>query len=92
MSAVARTGRGPYFRDLHLARRNIVEDRVGLPLRVVLRLLEAGTEQPLTGAHVDIWQADHEGRYSGFRPLRAAPGQVVTSDSVPRDIVAPSET
>jgi protocatechuate 3,4-dioxygenase beta subunit len=57
-----------------------------------LRLLEAGTGRALTYAHVDIWQADHEGRYSGFRPFRAAPGQVVTSHTVPRDLVAPAET
>jgi protocatechuate 3,4-dioxygenase beta subunit len=36
--------------------------------------------------------ADHEGRYSGFRLFHARPGQVVTSRTVPRDIVAPSET
>jgi len=83
---------GPYFRVVHLERRNIVEDRIGLPLRVGLRLVDAGMEQPLTGAHVELWQADHEGRYSGFRPFRATPGQVVTSESVPRDIVAPAET
>ena len=41
---------------------------------------------------VEVWQADHEGRYSGFRPFRARPGQIVTSASVPRDVVAPSET
>jgi hypothetical protein len=40
---------GPYFRDVHLDRRNIVEDRAGLPLRVGLRLLDASTEQPLIG-------------------------------------------
>jgi protocatechuate 3,4-dioxygenase beta subunit len=61
-------------------------------LRIALRLLDAGTWSPLAGAEVEVWQADHEGRYSGFRPFRARPGQVVTSASVPRDVVAPSET
>ena len=83
---------GPYHRDVHLERRDITEDREGLPLRVALRLLDVATESPLTGAVVEVWQADHEGRYSGFRPFRARPGQVVTSESVPRDIVAESET
>ncbi len=82
---------GPYHRDVHLERRDITEDREGLPLRVALRLLDAGTGHPLTSAGVEVWQADHEGRYSGFRPFRARPGQVVTSESVPRDVVAPSE-
>jgi protocatechuate 3,4-dioxygenase beta subunit len=63
-----------------------------LPLRVALRLLDAGFGSPLTGAGVEVWQADHEGHYSGFRPFRARPGQVVTSESVPRDVAAPSET
>jgi protocatechuate 3,4-dioxygenase beta subunit len=83
---------GPYHRDVQLERRDITEDRDGLPLRVALRLLDAGTGSPLTGAAVEIWQADHEGRYSGFGPFSAEPGQVVTSESVPRDVVAPSET
>ena len=83
---------GPYHRDVHLERRDITEDRDGLPLRVALRLLDAGTGSPLTGAGVEVWQADHEGHYSGFRPFRARPGQVVTSESVPRDVVALSET
>lgn len=83
---------GPYHRDMHLERRDITEDREGLPLRVALRLLDAATGSPLTGAAVEVWQADHAGRYSGFRPFRPRPGQVVTSESVPRDVVAESET
>jgi protocatechuate 3,4-dioxygenase beta subunit len=83
---------GPYHRDVRLERREITEDRDGLPLRVALRLLDAATGSPLAGAGVEVWQADHEGRYSGFGPFRARPGQVVTSESVPRDVVAPSET
>jgi protocatechuate 3,4-dioxygenase beta subunit len=83
---------GPYHREVQLERRDITEDRGGLPLRVALRLLDAGTGSPLSGAVVEVWQADHEGHYSGFRPFSAEPGQVVTSESVPSDVVAPSET
>ena len=83
---------GPYRRDVQLERRDITEDRDGLPLRLALRLLDAGTGSPLIGAEVEVWQADHEGHYSGFAPFSAGPGQVVTSESVPRDVVAPSET
>lgn len=63
-----------------------------MPLRVGLRLLQADTGNPLTGAVVEVGQADHEGRYSGFAPFHARPGQVVTSASVPRDVIAPAET
>jgi protocatechuate 3,4-dioxygenase beta subunit len=83
---------GPYRRDMPPERRDITEGRDGVPVRVALRLLDAGTGNLLTGALVEVWQADHEGRYSGFRPFRTRPGQIVTSASVPRDVVAPSET
>ena len=33
-----------------------------------------------------------KGRYSGFPAFHAAPGQIVTSESVPHDLVAPGET
>src|SRR6185369_9049016 len=83
---------GPYHRDAPPERRDITEDRVGLPLRVGLRLVDASTGDRLSGSTVEVWQADHEGRYSGFLPFHARPGQVVTSASVPREIVAPAET
>jgi len=83
---------GPYHRDAPLEREDIREDRPGVPLRLGLRLVAAEDGTPLAGVPVEVWQADHEGRYSGFRPFRARPGQVVTSDSVPRDIVAADET
>jgi protocatechuate 3,4-dioxygenase beta subunit len=83
---------GPYHRDVHPQRRDITENLDGLTLRVGLRLLDAGAGNPLTDVPVEVWQADPEGRYSGFQPFHAQPGQVVTSASVPREIVAPSET
>jgi protocatechuate 3,4-dioxygenase beta subunit len=83
---------GPYHRDVPPERRAIAEDREGAALRVGLRLVDAETGDALSGVRVEVWQADHEGRYSGFRLFHARPGQVVTSRTVPRDIVAPSET
>ena len=83
---------GPYHRDAPSERRAITEDREGAALRVGLRLVDAETGDALSGVRVEVWQADHEGRYSGFRPFLARPGEVVTSAAVPRDIVAPSET
>lgn len=83
---------GPYHRDAPLERADIREDRPGAPLRLGLRLVAAQEGTPLAGVLVEVWQADHEGRYSGFRPFQAQPGQVVKSDSVPRDVVAADET
>jgi protocatechuate 3,4-dioxygenase beta subunit len=39
-----------------------------------------------------VWHADKDGRYSGFPPSSAAPGEVVVAGSVPRDVVAADET
>lgn len=83
---------GPYHRDLAAERTDITEGRPGVPLRLGLRLLASKTWTPLANVPVEIWQADHEGRYSGFPAFHAAPGQIVTSESVPHDLVAPDET
>jgi protocatechuate 3,4-dioxygenase beta subunit len=56
---------GPYYRDLDLERRDITEDREGVPLRVGVRLVTPGGG-PLAGALVEVWHADREGQYSGF--------------------------
>ncbi len=65
---------GPYHRDLDVERRDITDGCDGIPLRVGLRLLGPGGD-PLAGAHVEVWHADREGRYSGFPPEEATPGE-----------------
>jgi protocatechuate 3,4-dioxygenase beta subunit len=57
---------GPFYLDPHLVRREIAEDRKGVPLRVMLRVIEAGLCTPLATARVDIWHADARGIYSGY--------------------------
>lgn len=58
---------GPYFLDARLVRRAIAEDRPGVPLSVDIRLIEAGRCVPIEGARVDIWHADAQGAYSGYK-------------------------
>src|SRR4051794_41129785 len=65
---------GPYHRDLDVARGDITEDREGVPLRIGLRFLTRGST-PLAGALVEVWQADREGRYSGFPAETSPPGE-----------------
>jgi protocatechuate 3,4-dioxygenase beta subunit len=83
---------GPYHRPVHPERRDITGGRTGLPLRVGLRLVDLDTGAALPDVPVEVWHADHAGRYSGFRPFHKRPGEVVTSASVPSEIVAPDET
>jgi protocatechuate 3,4-dioxygenase beta subunit len=58
---------GPYHREDQPSRREITEDRNGLPLGLGLSLGTAdGTL--LRGGVVEIWHCDASGRYSGFPP------------------------
>ena len=57
---------GPYYLDPKLIRAQIAEGRVGVPLRVDLRVIESATCAPIVGARVDLWHADAQGIYSGY--------------------------
>ena len=66
---------GPYWIDNALTRRDITEDRPGLPLELVLTVENAKTCSPITGADVEIWHCDAGGVYSGYESGSAgAPG------------------
>lgn len=56
---------GPYYLNLNLLRTNITEGKPGLPMKLVLRVVEAATCNPIPNAAVDVWHADHLGVYSG---------------------------
>ena len=70
---------GPFFADLELERSNIRTEPStgaylsGLPLELTFQVSRVGNEEcaPLSGARVDVWQCDAEGRYSAFRDRRA---------------------
>ena len=55
---------GPYYFDVDAIRRDITEDRDGMPLRVGVRVREAGSCEPLENAVVDVWHCDATGSYS----------------------------
>ena len=66
---------GPYWIDNKLTRRDITEDRPGLPLELVLTAQNAKTCSPIKGADVKIWHCDAVGVYSGYESGSAgAPG------------------
>ena len=62
----AQAEEGPFYVDPKLERADITEGRPGVPLRLLLQIIDAATCAPLAGARVDIWHADAAGRYSGF--------------------------
>jgi protocatechuate 3,4-dioxygenase beta subunit len=77
---------GPYYFDPDAVRSDIREGRDGTVLRIVLRVRDAESCEPIRSAVVDIWHCDAGGVYSGFqtaegeRYLRGA--QVTDRDGI----------
>ena len=56
---------GPYFVKAPL-RKDIREDRKGIPLDLTLKLVSSDGCSPASDVHVEIWHCDSAGRYSGY--------------------------
>src|SRR4051794_12138586 len=56
---------GPYWVENDLTRRNVTENRPGLPLALRLLVQNANACTAIAGADVEIWHADAGGAYSG---------------------------
>lgn len=66
---------GPYYFDANAIRSDIREDRLGVPLRLALRVMDDDSCAPVPNAVVDIWHCDATGLYSGFEAASTgAPG------------------
>lgn len=59
---------GPFYIDLARVRRDIVEDRPGVPLALAVTVVDADTCEPIRDAAVDVWHCDALGVYSGVSP------------------------
>ena len=57
---------GPFYSDPKLVRSDIAEGKLGVPLTLRLRVIEAGPCIAIKGARVDIWHCDAKGLYSAF--------------------------
>ncbi len=55
---------GPFYIDADTLRRDIREDRKGVPFRLELRIREADSCRPIPTAAVDVWHSDARGAYS----------------------------
>ena len=68
---------GPFYLDQARIREAISEDKPGVPLQLVLRVLEASVScAPIPKAAVDVWQCDALGIYSGYEGVAIAPRHV----------------
>ncbi|MGV9291919.1 intradiol ring-cleavage dioxygenase [Streptomyces sp. NPDC003719] len=69
MSLTTEQIEGPYYIDYELFRRNVVEDRTGIPLLLVLRAVDSATCRPTRNSAVEIWHCDASGVYSGYTEM-----------------------
>lgn len=56
---------GPFYIDFARVRKNIVEDRPGVPLALAVAVVDSNTCKPIHNAAVDVWHCDAMGIYSG---------------------------
>jgi len=72
---------GPFYLDQARIREDISEGKPGVPLDLVLRVLEASAScAPISRAAVDVWQCDALGIYSGYEGAAIAPRHVEPVD------------
>jgi protocatechuate 3,4-dioxygenase beta subunit len=57
---------GPFFVDTGLMRGDIRDGKPGVVLELGLRVVEAASCAPISGALVEVWHADANGAYSAF--------------------------
>lgn len=65
---------GPFYIDLGRVRRDIVEDRPGVPLALAVTVVDASSCEPIRDAAVDVWHCDALGVYSG-EPTEGSEGE-----------------
>jgi protocatechuate 3,4-dioxygenase beta subunit len=57
---------GPFYFDPKLVRADIKEDKQGVPLELVLRVVTVGDCSSISRVRADVWQVDALGVYSGY--------------------------
>ncbi|MEU9361505.1 intradiol ring-cleavage dioxygenase [Streptomyces sp. NPDC048301] len=68
------TTEGPYYIDADKIRKDITEDREGIPMTLRLKVIDSDTCKPLKRAAVDIWHCDALGIYSGYESMSQGGG------------------
>jgi protocatechuate 3,4-dioxygenase beta subunit len=60
---------GPYYIDADKIRRDVTEDRLGIPFVLTIKVIDNETCRPVRNAAVDIWHCDAVGVYSGYEDM-----------------------
>ncbi|MFJ4201914.1 intradiol ring-cleavage dioxygenase [Streptomyces sviceus] len=72
---------GPYYIDADKIRRDVTEDREGIPLLLDIRVIDSETCRPIRNAAVDIWHCDAVGVYSGYEDMGSGGGGPAPTDA-----------
>lgn len=78
------TSEGPYYFDPKLIRSDITDRQAGVPLALELRVVTAGSCEPIHNARIDLWHSNAHGIYSGYESQR---GVGDTAAQSPKDKV-----
>ncbi|ODH48111.1 hypothetical protein GX48_05797 [Paracoccidioides brasiliensis] len=73
----ASTVLGPFYVDGELVRNNIVDDQLGVPLYLDVRVLDIETCEPIPEMYTDIWHTNSTGVYSGVSSAENGNGAIV---------------
>ncbi|MCX4858745.1 intradiol ring-cleavage dioxygenase [Streptomyces canus] len=84
------TVEGPYYIDADKIRRDVTEDKEGIPLLLGIRVIDSETCRPIRNAAVDIWHCDAVGVYSGYEDMGNGGGGGPVPTGTPTD--APTGT
>ncbi|MFD7971483.1 intradiol ring-cleavage dioxygenase [Streptomyces clavifer] len=80
------TTEGPYYIDADKIRKDITEDKEGIPMTLRLKVIDSDTCKPLKRAAVDIWHCDALGIYSGYESMsQGGPGGGTPPSGGPTD-------
>ncbi|MDT0480112.1 intradiol ring-cleavage dioxygenase [Streptomyces doebereineriae] len=84
------TVEGPYYIDADKIRRDVTEDKEGIPLLLDIKVIDSETCRPIRNAAVDIWHCDAVGVYSGYEDMGNGGGGGPAPTGTPTD--APTGT
>ncbi|WP_405389841.1 intradiol ring-cleavage dioxygenase [Streptomyces sp. NBC_01102] len=87
------TTEGPYYIDADKIRKDITEDKEGIPMTLRLKVIDSDTCKPLKRAAVDIWHCDALGIYSGYESMsQGGPGGGTPPSGAPTDMPTDAPT
>ena len=77
---------GPYYRNLTLVRRHIIDSQKGIPLLLKIKVVDVLKNcKPVKNLCVNIWHCNSEGHYSGWDSIN--PDVEVMDDDIGHDLV-----